>query len=90
MKQNHEQNTVQIEAEQAAKRFLRHREDEVRRKTLIGQATPINRFATWCADNQKQLHQLNGFDLQEFYDTLRDDGNLESRATLRNYMSAVR
>lgn len=89
-KPNSTNTTVQIPATEAADRYLSHREDEVRTDTLRGESTPINRFGQWCDQEDKPLRRLNGFDLQAFYDTLKDDDNLTSQATLQNYMTAVR
>lgn len=77
-----------IPARQAAERYLSHRREEVAQKTVQGQSTPVKRFANWCDNHNKSIHQLNGFDLQDFYDHLKEDGY--KKVTLQNYMTAVR
>lgn len=81
-------NTVRIPAEEAAEKYLEHRKTEVRDDTVRGESTPVRKFAEWIEDNEKELHQLNGFELQSFYDHLKKQEY--AKVTLRNYMGAVR
>lgn len=83
-------NPVQIEPKEAAERYLDHRRTEVAADTVRGNSTPIKMFADWMEENDKAFHQLNGLDLQEFYDFLKRHDSEFKKTTLRNYMTAVR
>lgn len=82
-------NNGKITATKAAQHFLNHRKEEVRDKTLSSQSTPVNHFAEWCEQNNRQLAALNGFDLQEFYDHMKNNEGY-AITTLKTYMAAVK
>ncbi|MFP4218433.1 MAG: site-specific integrase, partial [Salinarchaeum sp.] len=83
-------NPVQIDPMEAAERYLDHRKTEVAADTVRGNSTPIKMFARWMNRNNKSFHQLNGLDLQQFYDHLKRHDSDFAKTTLRNYMTAVR
>lgn len=82
------QNLVQMTPEQAQQQYIESRKGEVRATTLQSQATPVQHFVDWLDANNKELHQLTGLDVQQFYDELNSRDY--SRATLHHYMTAVR
>lgn len=82
------QDLVAMPPEQAQKQFFESRKGEVRDATLQSQSTGVKRFVAWCEENEKQLHQLTGLDIQTFYDELKAEGY--ARSTLHQYMTAVR
>lgn len=76
---------TQINATEAATRFLNTRREEVSQETVRNQTTPVNRFAEFIEEKDKQLPQLTGLDIQQFYDQLT-----VKKVSRRQYMVAVR
>jgi len=74
-----------IKPTEAATRFLNTRKEEVSQATIRNQTTPVNQFAEYIEDQEKQLSQLNGLDIQQYYDQLT-----VKKVSRRQYMVAIR
>lgn len=79
-----------VSPREAARYFIENRKEEVREDTIRGNRPALKRFATWCEEHDKDLTQLTGLDIQQYYDDLRNDDTDYAKTTLRNYMGVVR
>jgi integrase len=83
-----DQDLVRLPPAQARKQFVESRKGDIREATMVSQSPSVERFTEWCEQTDRDLNQLTGLDIQQFYDQLQSEGY--ARTTLHHYTSVVR